>query len=326
MKSARHGIVVLDTKRESVYFANREAQEMLAEARISESYHEIVGAFLSETRSGDATRTAPDRLSRRFGDRLYGFSCYESGRFRWIFCRDISESARLESIAEVIEISNSFAHVFAAVRHEIGNPINSVKMALTVLRRNLSRFDTDTIEDYLDRSLADLGRTEDLLASLRSLSFYEDLKLEPITLDEWLSGFAAMARPSLGERRVALEWSTGAPGAMVHVDPRALRQILVNLVANASEATAGVERPEIRIETCRREGLVELRVVDNGPGIRPELLGQMFRPFFTTKETGTGLGLVIVRKLLARMDGLVELRSHLGEGTAAIVTLPEATM
>ena len=111
---------------------------------------------------------------------------------------------------------------------------------------------------------------------------------------------------------------------MARVDSRALQQILVNLVANAAEAAAERQRPEIRLETCRREALVEIRVIDNGSGIRPELADQMFRPFFTTKEQGTGLGLVIVRRLLARMNGLVELSSLRGEGTTALVTLPEA--
>ncbi|QQR75390.1 MAG: GHKL domain-containing protein [Holophagales bacterium] len=324
MQSARHGIVVLDTERETLYFANREALAMLAEARVPAQYGEILEAFLEGSESGGAAPSRPDRVSRRFGDRLLGFSRYGVGRFRWVFFRDISESARLESIAEAIEISNSFAHVFAAVRHEIGNPINSVKMALSVLRKNLERFERETVLDYLDHSLADLGRVEDLLASLRSLSFYDDLKLEPLLVDEWMREFALLAQRGFHERGIALEFAAGAPGVMARVDSRALQQILVNLVANAAEAAAERQRPEIRIETCRREALVEIRVIDNGSGIRPELADQMFRPFFTTKEQGTGLGLVIVRRLLARMNGLVELSSLRGEGTTALVTLPEA--
>ena len=95
---------------------------------------------------------------------------------------------------------NSIGYVFSAVRHELGNPINSVKAALSVLRTNLDTFPREVVLEYLDRLGSELGRVEDLLRSLRSFSMYEQLEPTPVQLAPFIESFVALSRSDL-ERR-----------------------------------------------------------------------------------------------------------------------------
>jgi signal transduction histidine kinase len=112
------------------------------------------------------------------------------------------------------------------------------------------------------------------------------------------------------------------PDLTAWADPRALQQVLVNLVANALDALEG--RPTPRIEITAREGgpYVQIEVQDNGSGIPLGARQAVFQPFYTTKPGGTGLGLCIVKKLLASMNGTVEISSEVGLGTRIDLSLP----
>lgn len=236
--------------------------------------------------------------------------------------RDISKVARLEAIAEAIEAMNSIGYVFSAVRHELGNPVNSVKMALSVLRNNLASFQEDAIRTYLDRSLTELARVEDLLASLKNFSLYENVKAQVIDLSEFLSQFLSLVRPDFSERGITLLFRPSPDAQRVFADPRALRHILLNLFANAADALVDRLAPAITLRTYAKPGLTEIRVEDNGCGIPEAVRKEIFQPFWTTKESGTGLGLVIVKKMMAKMEGTVEIESWAGAGTTVILTLP----
>jgi signal transduction histidine kinase len=110
-------------------------------------------------------------------------------------------------------------------------------------------------------------------------------------------------------------------------DESLLRQALLNLARNAAEACAGAAgggRVLLKGEVARAEtsGVQRLRVLDNGPGISPEAASRLFRPFFTTKANGTGLGLAVVQKIVVQHGGQVEAENLPEGGAAFIVTLP----
>lgn len=239
--------------------------------------------------------------------------------------RDVSKEARLESIAAAVETSNSIGHVFSAVRHELGNPVNSVKMALSVLRKNLGRFPLDTVTNYIDRSLTELGRVEDLLVSLKSFSLYEDIKVRDMDLADFIEKLAALARPDFEARGVKLLCSLPPQPIRALADPRALHQILFNLLANASDALAGRPEPTISVRCDSRNGFAEIRLEDNGCGMSEEVRRNLFKPFYTTKPSGTGLGLVITKKMLARMGAAIEVESRSGLGTTVVLAFGQET-
>lgn len=319
MQGASLGIVVLDLARRDLLFANREASRSLDLDKID--FTGLHRLFLDRL-DGDVRPLPLTNLEVRSGRQLIGYSLYGSGNYRWIFFRDITEKARLESIAESVELSNSLARVFSTVRHEIGNPVNAVKMALSVLRRNLDRFPPETVNDYLDRSLAALARIEELLASLRSFSSAEEVVVERVYLTELLEDTVAFVSRGYAAAGVELTLAPGPPPSVVKADPRALRQVLPNLFANAADALEGRPDPTITVSTADLGDRVEIRVEDNGAGMSAEACREVFKPFFTTKAAGTGLGLTIVRRMLARMEGTVEMTSTQGVGTSVRLTLP----
>jgi PAS domain S-box-containing protein len=237
--------------------------------------------------------------------------------------RDVTRKKRLESIAEAANLMDNIGYVFSGIRHEIGNPINSVKMTLTVLNKNLGTYSAAKVADFLQRSLAQLNRVEYLLKALRNFSIYERPLLAEVRLSAFLDNFLALVKTDLKQRGIRISRQT-APGIeCVFTDARALHQVFLNLFTNAMDAVK--ERPapcvEIRVDRC--DSLVRLVVEDNGCGMSQAEIENLFKPFFTSKPDGTGLGLVIVRNMLTKMNGSIQIESKKGLGTRVSLLLPE---
>ena len=321
MESQNLGVVVLDLARDSVVFLNRSSRELFKRLGHPSEFAALRGLLLSSEDEAALSGTDAPR-SVRVGSRLLGYTVYRSGSFAWMLVRDITEKARLESIAEAVETMNNMGYVFAAVRHELGNPINSIKAALSVLRANLHGFQTDTVDEYLRRMEIEVARVETLLRSLKSFSMYERLQVETLEMEPFLKSFVSLAAGEASRRGLAVRLHVPAPCSAA-CDPRALQQVLLNLFANAVDALSDSPRPEIRLSASATDSLVTIRFVDNGAGMDEEQLKHLFKPFHTSKDQGTGLGLVIARKMLSRMGGTIAIDSARGAGTSVAITLPE---
>ena len=107
-------------------------------------------------------------------------------------------------------------------------------------------------------------------------------------------------------------------------DPRALHHVFLNLLTNAADALNETEDPCIEIKLKTSEGLVCIDVVDNGCGMDRDELENLFKPFYTSKQNGTGLGLVIVKKMLAKMQSTIKIKSRKRFGTRVMLFIPEA--
>jgi signal transduction histidine kinase len=111
----------------------------------------------------------------------------------------------------------------------------------------------------------------------------------------------------------------------VLVDPRALQQVMLNLMTNATQALEGRNDPRIVVRARNFDGLTRIEVQDNGCGISEREQKNLFKPFYTSKPSGTGLGLVITKKMLAKMNSTIEIVSREGFGTTVIMALPESS-
>ncbi len=323
MKTQSLGVVVFDCAADALVFANNATRAILERAGRKADYATLRSLFLP---TGEAPE-APARVHRpdplRVGSRLLGFTLYRAGRFAWMLVRDVTEKERLESIAEAVESMNNMGYVFSAVRHELGNPINSIKAALSLLRANVDSFPLETVAEYLDRMAAEVGRVENLLRSLKTFSLYERLEIQPVEVGGLLNAFAGLVSAESHRRNLALSVEVAAE-CWAACDSRAMQQVLLNLFANAVDAVGGRLQPEVRLKASSADGLATIRVEDNGEGMTPEQRRHLFKPFHTTKEAGTGLGLVISRKMVARMSGTIAVDSQEGLGTTVTITLPEA--
>jgi signal transduction histidine kinase len=315
------GVVVFDLEGREIVFCNRWARGLLGRARVAIDYVSLASLLLPPGRRGAGAVAHPETV--RVGTRFLGFSVYYGDAVAWVFVRDITEKRRLEAIAEAVETTNNLGYVFSAVRHELGNPINSIKVALSVLQVNLESHSLPTIADYIERMQTEIGRVERLLRTLRSFSAYERPHPEPVDLAEFWADFLRLVRPELAARDIEVTTAIEA-GLVVSCDPRALHQVMLNLVTNAADAVAGRADAAITLRASASDAVVIVRLDDNGPGIAADQRAHLFKPFSTTKPQGTGLGLVITRKLLAAMSGTITLESTEGAGTTATIALPRA--
>jgi PAS domain S-box-containing protein len=234
--------------------------------------------------------------------------------------RDITEKLRLESIAQAVDTMNNIGYIFSGVRHEIGNPINSIIMTMTLLKAKLDTFDKPTIEKHLDRALENSGKVEYLLRSLRSFNMYEKPELQEVEMAEFLGTFLALVREDFGNKGITIDAELGAEQA--YVDPRVLQQVLLNVFTNAADALKERENPKIMVSASKSGAMVRVLVHDNGCGVPEERLKDLFKPFHTSKSHGTGLGLVIVKKMLAMMNSTITVTSRKDEGTSVEIFIP----
>jgi PAS domain S-box-containing protein len=239
--------------------------------------------------------------------------------------RDVTEKLWLESIAQSVETMNNIGYIFAGVRHEIGNPINAVTMILEVLRSKLANLEKKAMEGYLDRALNELSRVGYLLRTLKSYNMYERPHLQQLGMPRFLEQFLSVVREDFRDRGITITTTVAPDAETCQADPRALQQVLLNFLTNAVDALQGRENPAIALRVSRRDGVIRIQVEDNGCGMTEEEQQALFKPFYTTKAKGTGLGLVIVKKMLTTMHGTIQISSRKNHGTVVNVTLPDGS-
>ncbi|MCI5139579.1 MAG: sensor histidine kinase, partial [Candidatus Electrothrix sp. AR1] len=242
------------------------------------------------------------------------------------FCiikRDQTEKKRLESIAEAANLMDNVGFVFSGIRHELGNPLNSLKMAISVLLRQLEDLPLDKIKEFLDRSMGEIKRMEYLLYSLKNFNVLEEQELVLTDLAVFLENFKRFHGKDLSGNSVELEVHIEANASSL-VDERALHQVFLNLLTNSVNALQKTLTPRISIYLLRKDShFAQIIFQDNGCGVPDQVRKQLFKPFFTTRAEGTGLGLTIVKKMLTSMNCTVSIEGRkTGKGTSIIITLP----
>ncbi|MFA6148561.1 MAG: HAMP domain-containing sensor histidine kinase [bacterium] len=317
------GIIVLDILKETLEFQNSASLEILSAATKPKDYAAIRNLLLTSplpSMNSGQTKTV------YFESRLLGYTVYNiMNRYCWIFLRDITEKARLESIAETVNTMDNIGYIFMGIRHEIGNPLNSIKMSLSVLKKNVDAFPRATVLEYIDRSLGEILRIEYLLKGLKNFSMFEKLQLQELDLKEFVANFRSLIENDFLMEGISLQIGFSFEPYRVRADARALHQVLLNLLTNASDAVKGRVNPVITIRGGKEKGYATLTVEDNGCGMTADQQKNLFKPFHTVKATGTGLGLVITKKLLTQMEGRIEVTSRENQGTAVTIVLPEAS-
>ena len=237
--------------------------------------------------------------------------------------RDITEDKRLESIAEAANLMDNIGFIFSSIRHELGNPINSIKVSLSVLESNLETYDTEAITRFIRRSLSDIGRVEYLLKTLRNFSIFERPEIKATNMRSLLDKLIQLVEKDLAKQYVMLKIQHPKEPLTGMIDPRAFLQVLLNLTTNAVAALDGSYNKKITISLKQKQDTqISFIFEDNGCGMEEETVRNLFRPFFTTKAEGTGLGLVIVKKMLSKMNCSITASSTKGEGTRMEIIIP----
>jgi two-component system sensor kinase FixL len=239
------------------------------------------------------------------------------------FIRDISDKVKLQQQAVESERLATIGTMAAKFGHELGNPLNGMSLTVQLLEQRL-RKQSPTLDEQATSTLArlktEISRLNSLLQDFRSLSRKESYNFKPAQLAELVAEAIEIELPYCNERdvKVVAQFAPDLPN--VRVDSDKIKQVILNLAKNAVEAMPNGGK--LLFSGSAGTAAVSLEVADSGAGIPAEV--DVFEPFFTTKSFGTGVGMTIVRQILAAHGGSISYQSEVGKGTTFTVRLPLA--
>ena len=234
----------------------------------------------------------------------------------------------------------------ASVAHEIGNPLNALHIHLQLMEREVKKLrpaatrsglgprnrtqvlsgNSDTadaankLEQYLAVAKGEINRLDYIVTQFLQAIRPAPLQLKVMALNEVVERTIELLRPELDNRGITVKLKLARQLPPAPIDPTQMQQALVNLVKNAMQAmTRG---GALTLETGANDEAAWVSVADTGGGIPQEQINRIFEPFYTTKKKGTGLGLMIVQRIVRAHSGRIELDSHVGRGTTFRLWLP----
>jgi PAS domain S-box-containing protein len=215
----------------------------------------------------------------------------------------------------------------AGVAHEIGNPLNSLGIHLQLLDRKIKKLaatERQMLEDHLATARQEIQRLDSILKQFLQAIRPSTLRREPVKLDELCRDVLRLLEPELSERGIGVVLDLDADLPVLQLDAVQMQQVFHNLLRNAAQAVSQDSEGRITVEIHSNDYEMQVLIADNGMGISPEQMGIMFEPFRSTKEGGTGLGLLIVRRIIREHGGEMEIESREGSGTRVSLFLPLA--
>lgn len=230
------------------------------------------------------------------------------------------ELRRSEAVLARANRLSSIGTLAAGIAHEIRNPLTAVKTFLDLLPERQD--DRDFVDQFRTLSLSELKRVTDLINDLLAMGRSTTTQRRVVSLAECIEPVVRLLESQARKRQVTIVFEPDAHLSPVHADADQLKQIVLNLVLNAIDASP----PEttVTIRTFEDAEGPAFEVEDQGVGIPPERLDDIFEPFYTTKKTGTGLGLALVHQMIVEHGGTVTVDSEVGQGTLFTVFLPAA--
>lgn len=246
---------------------------------------------------------------------LYGEDNKEIG----VLCnlQDITEKVELEERMIRLDRLVSLGELAAGIAHEIRNPLTGIKANTQVLQKRLSTLEKQGVSDatflpFMTRIIKEINRLNQMITRLLQFAKPKESKQELIDLSAIITDTLPIISKQLEERCVQIIREE-QPGLLFLFDYDQLKQIIINLLLNAIQASAN--NSQIVIKTGLRGDIVFLAIEDFGKGMDTQTLQKIFNPFFTTNPSGTGLGLSVVHRLVEENEAQISVYSQPGVGT-----------
>ncbi|QSO52156.1 PAS domain S-box protein [Alicyclobacillus curvatus] len=204
----------------------------------------------------------------------------------------------------------------AGIAHEIRNPLTTLKGFTQIFRQKA----TPDTRHYFEIMNSELVRIQQILDELLVLAKPQVVNKSLVHVDLILQEVVTLMSPQaiLHDVRIKVDFAPDIPS--ITAVQNQLKQVFINIVKNALEAISS--GGELQVDVTFKNGMVQASFTDNGEGIPPEQLQRLGEPFYTTKDHGTGLGLLVTRRILDAHNGSFEIVSEVGKGTTVTVTLP----
>lgn len=224
------------------------------------------------------------------------------------------KSARRERLSEL-------GHLAAGVAHEIRNPLNTISIASQRLASEFKpQSDVDEYLSFTTQIKNETKRLNEIITRFLLLAKEQQTRLVDIDLEQFIADFVELFGPEAS--RLGIELSSSIePGIRIKADSDLLKQVMANLFNNSKEAL-GNKNGRIEIKAQLDGDSVIINFSDSGPGIPEEIREEIFAPYFTTKEAGTGLGLPTVYRIVSELGGDVSVESSRLGGAAFLIRLP----
>src|SRR5438093_5991360 len=240
-----------------------------------------------------------------------------------ILVRDITESRR--SAQETIESErlNALTLLAARVAHEIGNPLNSLHIHLQLMERKVRELDDDAkveLQDSINVARSEIGRLDSIVTQFLRAIRPSRPQLHPENINAVVEETVRFFAPEIQERDVVVEQELRSDLPPLQIDRGQMKQAFYNVIKNSLEAMK--RRGILRIHTDMNDTQVLISFIDTGGGMSAEDLSRVFEPYFTTKPSGTGLGLLIVRRIVREHGGELSIESSEGKGLTLTSRLP----
>lgn len=218
----------------------------------------------------------------------------------------------------------AIGQTIAALSHHIKNILQGLRSGSDILKMGLKDKNEKLVEQGWRIAEKNQAKIYDLVMDMLNYSKERVPSVEPTDLNEVVKDIHELLAGRATELGVKLEMSVTENLPTVQADPEGIHRALLNIVGNAIDAVEGRPSPQVTIATRFGEpGWVRIVVLDNGPGIDPEKLGDIFQPFVSTKGSrGTGLGLPVSRKILREHGGDIVVQSQVNVGSKFVLKLP----
>jgi two-component system, sporulation sensor kinase E len=332
----QEGILVLDGKG-SITYANR-ATERLLGINLEEAVGQPIQRYLREV-EWDLVLNLDDEEWSRLVSREIELT-YPEHRFidfyvvplslvnadeqgAVLILRDVTRERENQASTMESEKLHALTLLAAGVAHEIGNPLNSLNIHLQLMQRELKHLpdeDRENLTELLQVASQEVERLDHIIHQFLRAVRPTQPQREPSEIKTLLKESLQILRQEIGDRGVLIaeEYADDLPS--VQVDRGQIKQAFFNVTKNAMEAMS--QGGILKISAFSEGPLVGIAFKDTGSGISPEQLGSIFDAYHTTKATGSGLGLMIVQRIIREHGGQIEVDSAPGKGTTIILYLP----
>lgn len=233
--------------------------------------------------------------------------------------RDVESVRRIENEIELSQRLAAVGRLTSGVAHEVKNPINAIVIHMEILRERLLQLDPET-KRHMDIISAEFQRLDRVVKTLVDFTRPMELRLVECDLRRLGDDVVSLSGPEAAKHNVTFAHEKADRPLVVRVDEDLVKQALLNVVINGVQAMPDGGRLTVRSYATGENATLEVR--DEGSGIAPEVRDKIFNLYFTTKKSGSGIGLAMTYRVLQLHNGALEFESEVGKGTTFRLVLP----